>query len=152
MKKILFIGCLLLLIGCKSKHGPEKDKIVILKIEEVNSVQKNKSYELGKRLLNTCNTSKFRPFTNNEATADVIKNTTLEKLTRTCQKIRIKYGNFKDIKLVEVIQNKTQNVTIYRYKADYQWKHTVKELRVTMNEENKISSIKSKDWANTYQP
>ncbi|MDI1255821.1 MAG: hypothetical protein PSV16_06950 [Flavobacterium sp.] len=152
MKKILFLCGLLLIIGCKSKHGPEKDKVVILKIEDVNSAQKNKSYELGKRLLNTCNTSKFKPYTTSEATDEVIKNSTLEKLTRTCQKFRVKYGNFKDIKLVEVIQNKTKNITVYRYKADYQWKHTIKELRVTMNEENKVSAIQSKDWKDIYQP
>ena len=140
------------MIGCKSKHVPEKDKIFIVKMEEVNTVQKNKSYELGKRLLNTCNTSKFKPFTNSEATEQVIKNTTLEKLTRTCQKFRIKYGNFNDIKLVEVIQNKTKNTTTYRYKADYQWKHTIKELRVTMNDENKVTSMQSKDWKDIYQP
>jgi hypothetical protein len=121
-------------------------------MEEVDAVQKNKAYELGKRLLMTCNTSKFKPFSSKEATDEVIKNTTIEKLTRTCQKFRIKYGNFKDIHLAQVIQNKTQHTIIFRYKAEYQWKHTLKELRVTMNEDNKVSAIQSKNWTDEYQP
>jgi len=151
MKKILLLCSLLLIISCKSKKDKAPEiKIVAVAPGEINTVQKNRAYELGKRVLMTCNTSRFKPFTRSEATDEVIKNTTQERLTKTCQKFRIKYGQFKEINLVEVLRDKKNNTFIYRYKADYQWKHTTKELRVTMNENNKVTAIKSKDWTDAF--
>ncbi len=154
MKKIVLIVCIsVFAIGCKSKKPEAKEaKFTIIPLTETNAAQKNKAYELGKRVLMTCNTSRFKPFTANEATPEVIKNTTQERLTKTCQKFRIKYGKFDDIRLVETLVNKKDNIVLYRYKADYQWKHTQKELRVYMNEDNKVSAIKSRDWKDQFEP
>ncbi|MFY0481563.1 hypothetical protein ACI6PS_03080 [Flavobacterium sp. PLA-1-15] len=116
----------------------------------VDKTKKDKAYALGKRVLMTCNTSKFRPFNNSEATESVIKNTTLERLTSTCQKFRLKYGKFEDIKLAQVIHISSDNSYIFRYKAEYQRKFTTKELRVTLNHENKVSAIKSTDWKDEF--
>ncbi|OYU81251.1 MAG: hypothetical protein CFE23_05665 [Flavobacterium sp. BFFFF1] len=151
MKKLVAISFILLLsIGCKArKSGPA---IVMIDMPEVNATAKNRAYELGKRVLNSCNTSRFTPFTNEEATAQLIKNITPEKITKTCQKFRIKYGKFKDIELSQVLKNKADNSLIFRYKAQYQWKHTLKELRVVVNEEGKVSAIKSTNWVDLYQP
>lgn len=154
MKKIIIVLSLLLLIGCKTKSvvvKPEEKVIVKLSPSEVDNSLKNKAYELGKRVLMTCNTSTFKPFTTSEATQKVIENTTQSRLTQTCLKFRLKYGAFKDIQLVEVIQNKTDKINIFRYKAIYQKKIANKELRVTMNEENKVSAINSKDWTDSYK-
>ena len=154
MKKIIIVLSLFLLIGCKTKSvvvKPEEKVIVKLSPSEVDNSLKNKAYELGKRVLMTCNTSTFKPFTSSEATQKVIENTTQSRLTQTCLKFRLKYGAFKDIQLVEVIQNKTDRINIFRYKAIYQKKIANKELRVTMNEENKVSAINSKDWTDSYK-
>lgn len=154
MKKVIIIFTILAFIGCKTKKEAAKaeaPKVVVLNINEVDKTKKSKAYELGKRVLMTCNTSKFKPFTKSEATASVIQNTTQERLTRTCQKFRIKYGDFKDIKLVEVIQNLNDDSYIFRYKADYQRDFVTKELRVTMNNENKVAAIKSTDWVDQFK-
>ena len=158
MKKLLIIIVLSLftLTGCKSKKRaaapkPEEKVIVKLSPSEVDNGQKNKAYELGKRILMTCNTSKFKPFNSSEATPKVIENTTQVRLTKTCLKFRLKYGDFKDLQLIEVIQNKTDKINIFRYKAKYEKKIANKELRVTMNEENKVSAISSKDWVDVYK-
>lgn len=156
MKKILLLAITIAtLSACKSKSSStsaKKAKTEILTFEEVNPALKSKAYDLGKRILNTCNTSKFKPFTKEEATDKVIQNTTLERLSSTCSKYLIKYGQFKDIKLVEVIKNNTDNTHIFRYKAEYQRDFKQKELQVTMNEENKVSAIKSTDWTDVYVP
>lgn len=154
MKKIIILLGLFLIMGCKSKT-PEK-KVEVIKVEkltltEVSSAQKQKAYDLGKRVLMTCNTSKFKPFNQSEATPQVIKNTTQERLTKTCLKFRLKYGDFIDIQLVEVYKNISDESLIFRYKALYQKKIANKELRVTLNNEDKVSSIKSKDWTETFQ-
>lgn len=155
MKKLLLvIITIATLSACKSKSSSttKAPKIEVLTSEEVNPALKSKAYELGKRILNTCNTSKFKPFTTEEATQKVIQNTTLERLSSTCQKYLIKYGQFKDIKLVEVVKNNSDNSHIFRYKAEYQRDYKQKELQVTLNEESKVSAIKSTDWTDVYIP
>lgn len=153
MRKIIITLSIVLLVGCKSKTvvtAPEEAATVKLLLSEVSESQKNKAYELGKRVLMTCNTSKFKPFNESEATASVIKNTTEERLTKTCTRFRQYYGTFIDLQLVEIYRDNFDKSTIYRYKAQYSKKVANKELRVSMNQENKVSSIKSLDWATPF--
>lgn len=155
MKKLIIVLTILLLVGCKSKKvvtepEPEVAKIEKLGLAEISETQKSKAYELGKRVLMTCNTSKFKPFTSSEATPSVIKNTTVERLSKTCNRFRQYYGTFIDLQLVEAYRNNFENTIVFRYKALYSKKVANKELRVTMNAENKVSSIKSLDWVNSF--
>ena len=154
MKKLILILCLFSLLACKTKKviaKPEGKNSAQLSLNNVDEAQKTKAYELGKRVLMTCNTSKFKPFTSSEATAKVIANTSLVRLKKTCLKFTQKYGAFIDLRLVEVIQNKAETATIFRFKADFEKASTVKELRVTMNGENKVSAIISKDWTDHFE-
>jgi hypothetical protein len=156
MKKVILILGIILFISCKSKNvvsvpKPVEVKIAKVMLSEVTQPQKDKAYELGKRVLMTCNTSKFKPFNESEATTSVIQNTTEERLTKTCTKFRQYYGTFKDLQLVEIYKNNIDKTLIFRYKALYTKKVANKELRVSMNEENKVSAIKSLDWVDTFQ-
>ncbi|MFW0735887.1 hypothetical protein [Flavobacterium sp. T12S277] len=147
MKKAGLIICLLLLIGCKSKtinRDTEDLKIKRVTTAEINSNQQKKAYELGKRVLETCNSSKFKPFNETEVTKSVMENTTEERLTKTCQRFRQYYGSFIDLKLDGVYRTKQE--VIYRYHALYSKKVANKELRIFVNEDNLISAIKSMDW------
>ncbi|WP_340696637.1 hypothetical protein [Flavobacterium ginsengisoli] len=107
-------------------------------------ISRRKAYDLGKRVLETCNTSKFKPFNETEVTKSVMENTTEERLTKTCQRFRQYYGSFIDLKLDGVY--KTKHEVIYRYHALYTKKVANKELRIFVNEDNLISAIKSMDW------
>lgn len=150
---LIFLCSLFLVVGCKSKKGtvkPAPKKVETVEKAKIDAVQQDKAYSAGKRILNTCNTSKFKPFNLSEATPTVIKNTTQDRLTKTCLKFRLKYGDFRDLQLVEVIHSKSDKTNIYRYKALYEKKIANKELRVTMNEDNKVSAIKSLDWVDKY--
>lgn len=147
MKKAVLIICLLLLIGCKSKtvnRETEDLKIKPVPTAEINANQQKKAYDLGKRVLETCNTSKFKPFNETEVTKSVMENTTEERLTKTCQRFRQYYGSFIDLKLDGVYRTKQE--VIYRYHALYSKKVANKELRVFVNEDNLVSAIKSMDW------
>lgn len=154
MKKLIVILSLIAVVGCKSKKAhqkePKADEIIKLASSQINNNQKNKAYELGKRVLSTCNTSKFKAFTTNEATESVINNITIEKLSKTCAKFRQWYGTFKDLQLAEVYQNTNDQTVVYRFKALYTKKVANKELRVYMNAENKAAAIKTSDWADTF--
>lgn len=153
MKKILFFIVLSMLISCKSKNGVAKSEtaaIVKLPLTEANEDQKDRITSLGKQILMTCNTSKFKPLTEKEATPEVRKNMTIDRLTKTCLKFRLKYGDFKDLKFIEAYQNKKENTIIYRYKALYEKKIANKELRITVNPDNQIAAVNSKDWVDAF--
>lgn len=159
MKKIIFLFCFsIFLLSCKSKRvisspsETEKPTVMKLSIKEVNSIQKNRAYELGKRVLMTCNTSSFKPFTSEEATPEVLKNINKDKISLTCQNIIRGFGQFKDIKLIEVYRLEDEKITVFRFKCDYEKKYSIKELRVTLNDENKITAITTKDWKDAYNP
>lgn len=144
----------ILITGCKSKKiavnsNEEKGielSIVKIPITEVGELQRNKAYLLGKRTLNICNTSVFIPFNESEATQSVIQNTTLEKHSKICRKFRATYGNFKDLKLIEVYKNNNLNELIFRYKAIFEHSNANRELRVTLNDANKVNSLRTLDW------
>ena len=99
----------------------------------------------------TCNTSKFKPFNESEATQSVIENITEENLSKTCTNFRQRYGTFKDLKLMEIYKDNESTTTIFRYKALYTKAVANKELRVYMNEQNQISAIKSMDWSDVFE-
>lgn len=156
MRNVTLLFCALLLLGsCKSKKTgtvakPEL-RYEILDPETVDARQKARAAELGKRVLSACNTSRFKAFTSSEATEQLRKNTTPERLTKTCQQYRAKYGTFKGLELVEVIAFKKSDQVLYRYKAKYQKNHTVKEFRVTM-EGDKVAAIQSRNWTEKFEP
>ncbi len=158
MKKLLILMCLLALAACKSKKAttstaapkPPEPKVVRIAADKIDEDQKQKAYELGRRVLMTCNTSKFKPFNSSEATPEVIRNTTEERLTKTCHNFRLKYGEFRDIRFVEAVRDKAAKVNIYRFKAQYSKPIANKELRVTVNEQNRVSAIKSLDWKDKF--
>ncbi len=145
MKRYSVLLLLILIISCKSTH-----RIVKLEPSLVDNSLKTKVTELGKRVLNSCNTSKFKPFTTEEATPEVISNITPDKISKTCKKFLFKYGKFESIQLMEILQNKSTKSKIFRYKAIYERKRIIKELRITVNEEDKISEIKSTDWTDIF--
>ena len=148
MRKLVAFGFILLLIGCKTKQKTVEESpsaLTVLTTNEIPIGLKDKAYSLGKRVLMTCNTSRFKPFTKEEATTAVINNTTQERLTKVCHKFRVKYGDFKEINLAEVLKDRDGNY-IFRYKAKYQRDFAKKELRVTIDTNNKVSAIKSTDW------
>jgi hypothetical protein len=154
MKNKILVLCLLLLIGCKSKPVVVKPVVIEytrVSLAEVDVNQKKKAYDLGKRVLMICNTSKFIPFKESEATPSVIQNTTLEKHSKICLKFRARYGDFVDLKLVEVYKSSPANETLFRYKAIYEHSNANKELRVTLNKENKISSLKTMEWVDVFR-
>jgi hypothetical protein len=154
MKKVIIICCISLFFGCKTKsiNGKQMGKSVLpTEMSTAEEAQKNKAYELGKRILTACNTDKFKPFTQSEATDKVIANSTPKNVKQICVKYNLKYGLFKDLQFIEMIPNKTDNTNVFRFKALFEYAKANKELRVTMNSENKASAITTKDWKDEFE-
>ena len=122
-----------------------KETVSVIKPTEVDKIKSDRAYDLGKRLLETCNTSKFKAFTKNEATDKVIANATAEKISNTCKKINQRNGKFLGIKLLEVKHDKILDEYTFRYAIDYEKKLFKRELMVTVNSENKVSAINTKE-------
>ncbi|RZJ70116.1 hypothetical protein [Flavobacterium sp.] len=160
-KVVLLFSLIAVMASCKSKKSaanankPKPVEVATdarVPLDELDADQKKRSYEFGHRILNACNTSRFKPFNSSEATPSVIKNVTESKITKTCHQFRLKYGEFREMTLVEVVRNKKDETNVYRYKAEYSKKIANKELRVIMNDDNKLVAIKSTDWVDKYDP
>jgi hypothetical protein len=155
MKKLLVLFAVLtLLFSCQSvkkyyhKIFGEKsasEKFVVVPKDKINDATQKRAYTLGRRLLDACNTSKFTPYTKSEATDKVIANATVEKISQTCKIMNSRNGKFLDLKLLDVTQDTDTKEYIFRYDIDYEKKYFKRELKITMNKENKISAISTKE-------
>jgi hypothetical protein len=166
MKKLVYIlFALTVLSSCKSKKvindkssSPNKEEVKNdekplevksrfekISFKEVNSQKVTRAYNLGKRLLETCNTSRFKVFSKEEATDKVIQNATVEKISKTCQKILMRNGKFIDLNLIDITQDNETEDLLFRYKIEYEKKYFERELYVTINSEGKVSEIKTKE-------
>ncbi len=153
-KAILFIFSIVLFASCKSKTPKPAEEIKKARFEtvpfaEVNSIKKDRAYDLGKRLLETCNTSRFKAFSPTEATEKVIKNATVENITKTCQKMIHRNGKFVDLNLIEVIHDNETDDYVFKYDIKYEKKYFKRELKVTIDAQNKVSAINTKEVPKT---
>ena len=154
MRNTIILLSLLFLVSCKTQKSTpeiavaEKRTAVIVKPEAVEAIKKDRAYALGKRVLEACNSSRFKAFTTTEATPKVMANATAEKISATCQKIILRNGRFIDLKLVEIIHNEITDEYVFRYDIQYEKPMFKRELRVTIDAENKVSAIATKEIKN----
>lgn len=144
---LLVIGFVssLTLVSCKSKKNAVEKTTEIVKPVEVAAVKKDRAYDLGKRLLETCNTSRFKAFSTTEATDKVRQNATKEKISIICKKINLRNGRFQGLRLIDVTHNKITDEYTFRYNIDYEKKLYKRELYVTVDTDNKVSAIATKE-------
>lgn len=148
MRKIIILCCIALLFSCKSKKHVVVDKsIVLVKPEAVEPIKQNRAYDLGKRLLESCNTSRFKAFSANEATEKVRQNATKDKISTICKKINQRNGRFLGLTLLDVVHNKIKDEYIFRYSINYEKKLFKRELSVTVTADNKVSAIATREVA-----
>ena len=134
-----------------SKPAIESPKAVKLAPNTWASTQEKKAYELGYRLLNACNTSRFKGYTSSEASPELIQSMSPAAIEQTCRKFNLRYGTFKNMALVEVWHNPKNETHVYRFKPAYSKKIAQKELRVIMDKTNKMVALSTLDWDTNYQ-
>ena len=144
----------MLIVSCKSKKtGATTEKpikkveksVTIVKPEEVEEVKKDRAYDIGRRLLESCNTSRFKTFNSTEATDKVRQNASREKISAICKKINQRNGRFQNITLIDITFNKKTKEHVFRYNIGYEKKLHKRELFVTVNAENQVSAISTKE-------
>lgn len=152
MRKIILLLCLALVCSCKSKKPktapdtavPEKPSNLV-KPEDVEEIKKDRAYDVGRRLLESCNTSRFKAFSSSEVTDKVKQNATKDKISTICKKINQRNGRFLGLKLIDITRNKKTDELVFRYNIDYEKKLYKRELYVTINADNKVSAISTKE-------
>ena len=143
-----------MLFSCKSKKPGKsttstikvaEKNVILIKPEEAEAIKKDRAYDIGKRLLESCNTSKFKAFGVSEATDKVRQNASREKISAICKKINQRNGRFNGINLIDITLNKKTKEQVFRYAIDYEKKLYKRELFVTVNAENRVSAISTKE-------
>lgn len=149
MRRIILFCCIVLLVSCKSKKSVTSTTIekntTLVKPEDVDVVKKDRAYDIGTRLLESCNTSRFKAFSTSEATDKVRQNATREKISAICKKINQRNGRFNGLNLIDVTRNKKTDELVFRYNISYEKKLYKRELKVTVNAENQVSAIATKE-------
>jgi hypothetical protein len=82
---------------------------------------------------------------------DVVKNQfTFETQKLINQQLKSQFGDFKSLEYAESwIQNGTQSINIFRFKGEFDKSPAKMEIRVVLNEFNKIAGLWIKPWAET---
>jgi hypothetical protein len=132
----------------------KEDTIIIEKIlpEEISKLQKGKAYIIGKKVLTACSTSKIKEFSEEDFSERILNKFSLEYLSNICINVNRRFGNFEELLFNEALRVEKHKITIYRFKAVYSKKFFMKELRVYMNDQNKITSLKTLTWKPEFKP
>lgn len=154
MRKIFFICGILLLTSCATRKkvtaknipaATSENTTKVVPTSEVAATTIQLATSIGSRLLEACNTSKFKPFTKEEATEKVIQNMDPKKLSETCKKINFRNGKFLGLDLQQITYNAATASYQFNYVIIYEKKMFPRELYVTINAENKVSAIQTKE-------
>ncbi|MFT6749743.1 MAG: 5'-3' exonuclease [Flavobacterium sp.] len=152
MKKVELLLILSFFYSCKSKTtyaNSETPKSVeryeMVSKSAIETEKYNRATDLGTRLLDACNTSKFKAFSNSEATDKVRQNATQEKISMVCRKINSRNGKYLGVTLLDITKDNTTEDLVFRYDIKYQKNYFQRELKVTVNSANKVSSITTKE-------
>jgi hypothetical protein len=115
-------------------------------------VEKQKVYNFGKRIIETCKTRQFVQLSQQEVTKS-LSTLSLQEMQHACDILDKRNGKFIDMKLIEVIDDTfTGNSKIYRYKANFDRNNFVNEVRIWLGADGKFQGIIWKEWQDEYLP
>lgn len=119
----------------------KSSKWEVLPLESVKIETLNKGQELCNRVLNTCNSSSFKPFNSKEATTELINKMTPEKITATCKEINKGYGKFQSTSFIEAQYLEKDDLTLYVFDCEYEKKYYKKTIKIIMNAQEQATNI-----------
>jgi len=143
--RILSICILLLLVSCKTTYRR-------IEINSIAEKEKQKVYDFGKRIIETCKTRQFIQLSEREVTKG-LATLSLEEMQHACDVLDKRNGKFIDMKLIEVIDDTfTGNSKVYRYKANFERNDFLVEARIWLGTNGKFQGIIWKEWQDEYTP
>ncbi|MEO5778027.1 MAG: hypothetical protein ABIQ27_14085 [Flavobacterium sp.] len=143
--RILSLCLIFLLVSCKTTYRRTD-------ISSIPEAEKQKVYNFGKRIFETCKTRQFIQVTGREATQGLAE-LSLEEMQHACDALDKSNGKFIDMNLVEVIDDTfAGNSKIYRYKANFERNEFLKEIRIWLRTDGKFQGIIIQEWKDEYTP
>jgi len=135
----------LLLSSCKTTYRR-------VDVNSISESEKQKVYNFGKRIVETCKTRQFIQLSQREVTKS-LSELSLAEMQHACDVLDKRNGKFIDMKLIEVIDDTfTGGSKIYRYKANFEKNDFVNEVRIWLNTDGKFAGIIWKEWKDDYIP
>ncbi|HQW68311.1 MAG TPA: hypothetical protein PLH25_01490 [Flavobacterium sp.] len=145
MRVITFCLLFLLLSSCKTTYRR-------VDVNSISESEKQKVYNFGKRIVETCKTRQFIQLSQREVTKS-LSELSLAEMQHACDVLDKRNGKFIDMKLIEVIDDTfTGGSKIYRYKANFEKNDFVNEVRIWLNTDGKFAGIIWKEWKDDYIP
>jgi len=136
---------LFLLFSCKTTYRR-------VDVNSISESEKQKVYNFGKRIVETCKTRQFIQLSQREVTKS-LSELSLAEMQHACDVLDKRNGKFIDMKLIEVIDDTfTGGSKIYRYKANFEKNDFVNEVRIWLNTDGKFAGIIWKEWKDDYIP
>lgn len=145
MKHLLGVFLLVLLVSCKTSYRK-------VAVNSVSENEKQRVYNFGKRILETCKTREFVQLSQKEVTAGLAK-LSLEEMQKACNVLDERNGKFINMELIEIIDDTFAGKSlIYRYKANFEKNDFLNEIRIWVNTDGKFSGIIFREWKDEYIP
>ena len=138
--------CLLfILVSCKTSYRRAS-------LDSISEAEKQKVYNFGKRIIETCKTRQFLQLSQRDVTKS-LSELSLKEMQNACDVLDKRNGKFIDMKLVEVIDDTyTNNSKIYRYKANFDRNDFLNEVRIWLGTDGRFQGIIWKEWKDEYIP
>lgn len=144
MMRLLCV-CFLLFVSCKTTYRK-------IDVSSIADAEKQKVYNFGKRILETCKTRQFIQLSEREVTQGLAK-LSLDEMQHACDVLDDRNGKFIDMTLIEIIDDTYVNGTkIYRYKANFERNDFVNEVRIWLKNDGKFAGIIWREWKDEYIP
>ncbi len=143
--RVLTFCLLFLLFSCKTTYRR-------LALNSISQSEKQKVYNFGKRIIESCKTRQFVQLSQREVTKS-LSELSLEEMQHACDVLDKRNGKFIDMNLIEVIDDTyTSTSKIYRYKANFERNDFVNEVRIWLGTDGKFQGIIWKEWEDAYIP
>jgi hypothetical protein len=141
--KILSCCLFILLVSCKTTYRK-------IDVNSISENEKQKVYDFGKRIIETCKTRQFIQLSQKEVTQS-LSELSLSQMQHACDVLDKRNGKFIDMTLIEVIDETfTGSSKIYRYKANFERNDFLNEVRVWYTTDGKFAGIIWKEWKDEY--
>jgi len=143
--RFLALCLLVLLVSCKTNFRK-------VPANSISQNERQRVYDFGKRILETCKTRKFVQLSQKEVT-EYLSKLSLEKMQQACDVLDERNGKFIDMKLIEIIDDSFgSNTKIYRYKANFEKNEFLNEIRIWVKSDGRFAGIIWKEWKDEYIP
>jgi hypothetical protein len=143
--RIWSLCLLLLLVSCKTTYRR-------IDVNSIAESEKQKVYNFGKKVIESCTTRQFVQLSQREVTKGLFE-LSLEEMQQACDVLDKRNGKFINMILVEVIDDTfIGGSKIYRYKANFERNDFLNEVRIWLNNDGKFAGIIWKEWKDEYIP